>query len=72
MISFMENITFTKVSVFKILRFQLRFQQQVYKTSCKHLGAYPRETSLWIACPMGAMQSVECLAQGCISAECLS
>ena len=71
-ILFMENITFMKDSVFKILRFQLRFQQQVYKTTCKLLGAHPRETSLWINCLSQGCQSVECLAQGCISAECLS
>ena len=67
-ILFMENITFMKDSVFKILRFQLRFQQQVYKTTCKLLGAYPRETSLWINCLSQGCQSVECLAQRCISA----
>ena len=60
-----------KISVFKILRFQLRFQQHVYMTSCQPLDACSRRDKL-VDCLSKGCQSVERLPQGCISVECLS
>ena len=48
------SYTYLNHQYFKILRFQLRFKQQVYKTSCNPLGACPRRD-----------KPFERLSQGC-------
>ena len=58
----MEMLLCTKTSV-QVSRFQLRFQQHVYKTSCHPQGACSRRDKLVDCCRRG-VQSVEHLPQG--------